>query len=104
MCKAPENYRWSSYGVNALGHFNPGIQPHEQWLALAATDIDRHANYRLLVKEGIDQSMLEKIRYCVQKGLPTGSDQFKSEIEDALDRRLGNGRRGRPRVKIEKGL
>ncbi len=99
MCEAPQDYRWSSYGVNALGYSNPGIQPHAQWQALAATNIDRCAKYRLLVQEGIDQSKLEKIRYCVQKGLPTGSDRFKSEIEDTLERRLGNGRRGRPSKK-----
>jgi len=104
MCKAPEDYKWSSYGVNALGHFNPGIQPHEQWKALASTDTDRYTKYRQLVTEGINQSRLEKIRYCVQKGLPTGSDRFKSEIENTLDRRLGNGRRGRPSTKIKKGL
>ncbi len=61
MCEAPEDYRWSSYGVNALGHSNPGIQPHAKWKALAATDIERYAKYRLLVEEGIDQSKLEKI-------------------------------------------
>ena len=104
MCKAPEDYQWSSYGVNALGHFNPGIQPHAQWKALAETDIDRYAKYRLLVEEGIDQGKLQRIRYCVQKGLPTGTDQFKSKIEDALERRLGNGHRGRPKLKIKKGL
>ena len=104
MCEAPEDYRWSSYGVNALGHFNPGIQPHAQWTALAAIDADRYAKYRLLVKEGIDQGKLGEIRYCLQKGLPTGTDQFKSKIESALERRLGNGRLGRPKLKINKGL
>jgi putative transposase len=104
ICKAPEDYQWSSYGVNALGHFNPGIQPHAQWKALAETDIDRYANYRLLVEEGIDQGNLERIRYCVQKGFPTGTDQFKSKIEEQLERRLDNGHRGRPKSKIIKGL
>jgi len=104
ICNAPEDYQWSSYGVNALGHCNPGIQPHAQWEALAETDIDRHAKYRLLVEGGIDQGNLERIRYCVQKGLPTGTDQFKSEIENTLERRLGNGRRGRPNLKTKKRL
>ena len=58
MCKAPEDYKWSSYGVNALGHLNLGIQPHEQWKALAATDTDRYTKYRQLVTEGINQSRL----------------------------------------------
>jgi putative transposase len=104
MCKVPEDYQWSSYGVNALGSFNPGIQPHEQWKALADTDVDRYAKYRQLVEGGIDQDNLERIRYCIQKGLPTGSNQFKSQIEDALERRLGSGRRGRPKLETKKGL
>lgn len=104
MCDAPEDYRWSSYRVNALGHFNPGIQPHAKWKALASTDINRQAKYRLLVKEGFDQDKQEEIRYGLQKGLPTGPDSFKSEVGETLKRRLGNGRRGRPRLENEKGL
>lgn len=103
MCKLPEDYRWSSYGVNAMGDTNPGIQPHAAWKALAATNMDRYEKYRLLVEEAGDSEKLERIRYCLQKGLPTGSDRFKSKIEDALERRIGNGRQGRPTTK-RKGL
>ena len=73
-------------------------------MALADTDINRYAKYCLLLEERVDQGNLERIQYCVQKGLPTGSKQFKSQIEDALERRLGSGRRGRPRLKTKKGL
>lgn len=103
MCASPEDYQWSSYGVNALGLPNPGIKPHEQWTALAANNTDRLEKYRLLVQQGVDQNKLEEIRNCVQKGLPTGPDRFKSEIQHALKRRIGNGQRGRPRMST-KGL
>ena len=82
--------------VNAMGGSNPGVQPHATWKALAATDIERYGKYRELVEEGVESEKLERIRYCVQKGLPTGSDRFRSVVEDALKRRIGNGRRGRP--------
>lgn len=99
MCRLPQNYPWSSYGVNAENNFNPGIEPHPQWRALGETDLERCTNYRLLVEEGLDQSSLEKIRYGVRKGIPIGTDHFKSQIENALKRRIGDGRRGRPRQK-----
>lgn len=104
MCAAPEDYRWSSYRVNALGAENPGLTPHAQWLALGASGSDRREGYRELVQQGIEPERVESIRYGLRKGLPTGSSRFSAQIEEALDRRLGDGRRGRPRVKSEKGL
>ncbi len=97
MVLRPGDYRWSSYGVNACGHASAGIEPHEQWRALGDCDEERLVRYRELVAEGLDHERLEKIRYGLKKGLPTGSDRFKIEIEVALERRLGDGRRGRPR-------
>ena len=89
------------YCVNAQNNVNPGIEPHPQWRALGKTDLERCANYRLLVEHGIEPSSLEKIRYGVRKGIPTGPEHFRSQIEKALKRRIGDGRRGRP---SQKGL
>ena len=46
------------------------------------------------------------LTYSESDGCPDflGSDQFKSQIEDALERRLGSGRRGRPKLETKKGL
>jgi putative transposase len=99
MCVSPGDYPWSSYGVNALNQYNPGIEPLPQWLALGETDLDRCSKYRQLVQSGVDQDSMMKIRFGLRKGLPTGDKRFKLEIEDALQRRLGDGRKGRPRSK-----
>jgi hypothetical protein len=40
---------------------------------------------------------LETFRRCARKGLPTGSKRFKAEVEKALAKRIGDGRRGRPK-------
>lgn len=104
MCVDPKDYQWSSFRVNALGEENPGIRPHEQWLALGADDIERRTRYRALVHEGINPEIDNPIRYGLRKGLPIGSSRFKAQIEEALDRRLGNGRRGRPTTSCNKGL
>lgn len=104
MYSDPGDYEWSSFRVNALGAESPGIRPHEQWLALGKDDTERCARYRALVHEAINPEGDKKIRYGVRKGLPTGSTRFKAQIEETLDRRLGDGRRGRPTTAAEKGL
>jgi putative transposase len=93
----PSGYRWSSYRQNAISLDDYPIQPHVEWLALGANAGERRVQYRCLVDEGVSQKQLESIRYATRKGVPTGSDRFKSEIESALARRIGNGRRGRPK-------
>lgn len=101
LCANPGDYRWSSYPVNALAAENPGLRPHPQWLALGKNDAERRAHYRQLIEENTDPEPVENIRFGVRKGLPTGSSRFKSEIEKALDRRLGNGHRGRSATRSE---
>lgn len=103
ICANPGDYRWSSYQVNALAAENPGLRPHPQWLALGENDGERRAHYRKLVEANIDPEPVENIRFGVRKGLPTGSSQFRSKIEKALNRRLGDGLRGRPTAQSEKG-
>lgn len=102
MCANPGDYRWSSYRVNALAAENPGLRPHPQWLALGENDGERRAQYRKLVEAGIDPERVENIRFGVRKGLPTGSSRFRSQIEETLNRRLGDGHRGRPTTQSEK--
>jgi putative transposase len=91
MCHDPGDYPWSSYRVNALGARNPGLAPHAEWLALSMDDAGRCARYRALVQEGADSASDSRIRFGLQKGLPTGSQRFKKQIEDALARRIGDG-------------
>ena len=64
------------------------IQPHQEWLALGPDTASRRKYHAELVASGLTQDELERIRYATQKGLPTGSDQFKAEIEAALATRL----------------
>jgi len=96
MCAHPGDYRWSSYRVNALAEAKSGLTPHPEWLALGENDGERRARYRTLVDAVVDPERVENIRFGVRKGLPTGSTRFISQIEEALDRRLGTGHRGRP--------
>jgi putative transposase len=103
MCDQPGDYRWSSYRVNALAAANSGLKPHPQWIALGENDGARHERYRKLVDADVDPERVENIRFGLRKGLPTGSLQFRSQIEEALNRRLGTGHRGRSATQSKKG-
>lgn len=96
MVDIPDHYLWSSYRCNALGQDNELITPHEEWMALGADDRSRYAAYRALFDNAPRKSQLEQIRYTNRKGLPLGSDSFKSQIETQLGIKLGSGKVGRP--------
>lgn len=96
MVAVPADYGWSSFRVNALGMRNELITPHECWLSLGASDNARRSAYQGLFKQDLEQKQLEDIRYGVRKGLPTGNDGFRRQVEAALSVKLSNGKRGRP--------
>jgi putative transposase len=97
MVRHPSDYRWSSYRHHAMGLSEYSIRPHAEWLALGANPDDRRARYTELVEQGMSDEELETFRRCARKGLPTGSKRFKAEVEKALAKRIGDGRRGRPK-------
>jgi len=48
------------------------------------------------VEEKLKADIVNDIRYGSAKGLPAGSDKFKSVIEKHQRRRLGDGTVGKP--------
>jgi putative transposase len=97
MVQRPGEYPWSSFRCNALGEPDSLITPHECWLQLGGTSTDRKRTYLSLFDDVLEQQKINDIRYGIGKGLPTGSETFKSEIERALSVKLGDGKQGRPR-------
>ena len=51
IVSAPGDYRWSSYGFNALGETSKIVTPHGSWLALGDDDDDRRMAYRGLFND-----------------------------------------------------
>ena len=102
MVSQADDYPWSSYGANALGHSNPLITDHEVYEALGPTTDARQAAYRALFAEGLGEDVVATIRDATQRGWVPGSDRFRRQIEAALKRRVGRPVRGRPR-KAEEG-
>jgi putative transposase len=95
MVRNPADYPWSSFQHNTLAEPDPLITPHESWLRLGENNTDRRRAYLALFGDPLEPPEIDNIRYGIRKGLPTGTERFKSEIEQSLSIKLGNGKPGR---------
>lgn len=96
MVRHPAEYRWSSYRQNAEGVKDALVTPQTEYLRLGSRDDERRSAYRDLFKSHIDSKRLGEIREATNGNYALGSDRFKTQIEQALKRRVTPGRSGRP--------
>jgi putative transposase len=96
MVDRPEEYKWSSYGINAWAD-EGWLKPHAEYLALNDNGVDRYSAYRGLFKSHLSGKDLELIRKAAHYCQPVGNDQFRREIEEKYDVKLGQLNRGRPK-------
>jgi putative transposase len=97
MIKAPSEYCWSSYRVNALGEANSLITPHHEYLSLGASPKKRQQAYRELFVALVDDPNWALIRAATQQGVVVGDSRFSSVIEKRLGQAVQPRPRGRPR-------
>lgn len=102
MVKRPEEYPWSSYGVNAWGD-NYWLAPHVEYLSLGKTTEERCYAYRELFKVQLSEENLHLIRQSAHYSQPIGDDRFREQIEKRYGITLGQSKRGRPK-KVEPEL
>ena len=95
MVDRPEEYRWSSYGVNAWGDVK-WIQSHEEYLQLGQTPEERYFAYRELFKHQLSEENLHLFRKAVHYSQPVGDECFRQQIEHQYGIKLGYMKRGRP--------
>jgi len=88
MVKAPGDYRWSSYRVNAHGLKNSWITPHKLYMALGETGEVRQTTYRALFQEHVDAESLQLIRESTRQNTIIGDGRFQDEIQAMLKRRV----------------
>ncbi|QBF83808.1 transposase [Shewanella maritima] len=81
MVSSPDDYKWSSYQINAKGKHSELCAPHEVYLALANSPRARLAAYQQLVKQQLDTSIVADITLATHKGLAIGDPLFMSRIE-----------------------
>jgi putative transposase len=68
LVQAPQDYRWSSYRMNAQTGSHGMITPHEEYLRLGATDMERRHAYAQLVADGLNDLDLAEIRLSTHSG------------------------------------
>ena len=101
MARHPAEYSWSSFRHNAPGEARPIITSHPVYASLGAGRTRKEA-YLALFRYDIDPQDLNLIRNAARFSMPTGDNRFKVQIEQAVKRKLGYAKRGRP-VKKEGG-
>lgn len=97
MVRHPREYRWSSYGANALGRADPPLTAQEQYVRLGRSEEMRREAYRDLFKAHLDAEVVAQIRGATNGNLALGSERLQKQIEAALGRRARRGVAGRPR-------
>lgn len=103
MVVAPGDYPWSSYRSNAVGEYSALLRPHADYLALGDSAASRQHAYRELFRNVLDAGHMHSIRAAVQTGTPLGNDRFREQVEETLQQKVGQARRGRPRRRQGKG-
>jgi putative transposase len=94
MVKEPMEYSWSSYQYNALGYENKLITPHAIYNALGITKELILLNYNHLFNKHISKADIDDIRTATNKAWVLGSDQFKIQIEQLMNRQVQPKLRG----------
>jgi putative transposase len=96
LVEKPEEYRWSSYLVNAWGEKSHLVQ-HDEYLRLGADSASRCHAYRELFKHRLAEVDIHLIERANQYCQPLGDDRFRRQIERRYRLRLGQSCSGRPR-------
>lgn len=103
MVTRPEEYRWSSYGVNAWGD-RSWLTPHPEYQCLGTTPDERELAYRELFKTHLSEEDLHRVHRAAHYCQPIGDDRFRQQIEQRYGIKLGKMDRGRPRKEAEELL
>lgn len=90
-----DEYRWSSYGVNAWS--DPSwLVSHTEYLRLGSDSDTRAHAYRELFRHQLSEADLHLIRKAAHYCPPVGDDRFRRQIEEKYGIKLGQMKRGRP--------
>ena len=100
---APSDYRWSSYHCNAEGQDDRLITPHNFYIGLGNSELNRIAAYKNLFSTFENSAATNNIRASIQSGTPLGSNKFKQNIQSALAIPIGQVKQGRPCEHRKKG-
>lgn len=100
MVRKPEEYKWSSYLVNAWGGMS-SLTAHEEYLKPGSDNEARYFAYRELFKYHLSEQDIHLIENASNYCQPVGDDRFRKLIEKKYGVKLGQASRGRPRKVIK---
>ncbi len=78
MVSSPEQYKWSSFHSNALGFNDEIIIPHNQYMRLGRTNVERQKAYRALFTTDLDHQNLKMLRDSTNQCALVGDNGFRS--------------------------
>lgn len=73
LVRRPEEYRWSSYGVNAQGAPDGFVTPHPAYIALGGDGAASTHAYVGLFGSPLEQSLIDDIRKATRGGYVVGT-------------------------------
>lgn len=96
MVDKPEQYRWSSFLVNAWAKSSL-IKPHHEYVKLGVTIKERCHAYRELFRYQIPAQDIHLIERASEYCTPLADVRFSEEVERKYGINLGQASRGRPK-------
>jgi putative transposase len=96
MTRLPWIYRWSSASAHTGGEDEFGLIDAGCWRKQSAG-----MNWKSVLRAGMDDRQINRIRVYCRTGRPLGSDGFISKLESVIGRRLRALPVGRPKKKIK---
>ena len=94
MVRHPSQYAWSSYLANVSGAPGGLITPHERFVALGNTQLQRAQMYQTLFNVPVSGKDLARIREAINAGYALGDEAFVKQLEAVKGTRVSRGKPG----------
>lgn len=104
MVRHPSEHAWSSFGHYGTGQSNALITEHPDYRRLGTSAEERHAAFRSLYAEPLQQQVIDQIRSAINTESALGSEKFLRYAENKLGRPVRVPKPGRPAKRIAEKL
>lgn len=88
MVGLPGEYPWSSYRHNGMGLTIGLMTEHQLYKNLGQTRSARILHYRALFRQELPLSLVQEIRFCINKDWLVGNKYFQKQIEEVCKRKI----------------
>jgi putative transposase len=92
----PGGYKWSSYAQHAGLNPDPVVTDHPLYWSLGNTPYQRENTYAEMAASDLSKDQILTVEKSILKGWPLGSDKFKTDLQNRMQRQVLPAKRGRP--------